>query len=1066
MSANAGSISVDVGIDLSAFNRGMESLQSGLQRTTSELSQMGSEIRDSVQRPLSAMQSSISDTTRRFSEATNESRRFTDTVRQTGQASQGMQQVAGAVENIQKEMLKASYSAEGTATKINELGDDLRKLTAVKIDVLNREFEQLARESGQAENSVELLARKMEMQRQVMGTLDGTIKAHEKALERLKATYGENSREVMEHKQKLLDLKGTYSQLDGQIRETQQHVNKGFDFSSITGGLSQMTQGIGEATQSFGGLGGVIVGHPLMMVGAAMAGVGVAAGKMAIDNSNAQAKIQASLGTTRQEAKGLTEQARDVWRQGFGENMATVSSDLITVQKNMKDIPVEKLGEMTKNGQVLAETFGAEVSETTRAANSLMKEFGVTGTQAFDTLTVGYQKGLDYSDDFLDTVREYSPLFQNAGFSIDEMMNVLISGAEQGAFNLDYVADAVKEFNIRVKDGSKGVKEAFGELGGNAQKTWNEFNKGKATSKEVMTAVIQDLKSQDDQVKANQLGVALFGTKWEDLERDVMLALDPTVNKLGEVEGATVKAGDAIHNSLGAKFKELGRESSTFFEPLTEAFGKLAENTTTLLKNHNQAMNQMKENTKPVVDMFSKDLPEGVIKSAEGFTKLNSEGQIKLQELYSSSSAITQAQRDDLASKFDGMKNDAVAKLQERQGTEMQMQRDYLNTQQGLSAEEKAKRLEAVTSKHQAEIEAMNSKNSQAKNILDIAMKTEDGMSVAHYNQLRTIMDGYYSSSLSNMNASEGQKLSLKEQYNAYMHNKEVDGASKLIKVAEDTKTKNVQIAKEMYDRKLAEIDRGYREGTIKSEAEKNAMIRIAQEQYNGIVKSEESKVEKVKGLNSDMASSTKATVEDLKNGTTSSFRTMSNEVPPLVQAMKNSSLNSFLALAEESKKHAQNANTGTVGEFNSMSRTLGGMTIESPKINPPQIPQVNATSFTQDVGGQAVSLPRFNVSWFRPAFATGGIVTGPTEALIGEAGDEAVVPLSNKSKMKPFASAVASMMADKKSSDSTGKTGGQTVIKIESLVVREEADIKKIADELDRRKRFSERAGGTFSYA
>ncbi|MGA4498333.1 phage tail tape measure protein [Bacillus bombysepticus] len=1063
MSANAGSISVDVGIDLSAFNRGMQSLQSGLQRTTSELSQMGSEIRDSVQRPLSSMQSSISDTTRRFSEATNESRRFTDSVRQTGQSSQGMQQVAGAVENIQKEMLKASFSADGTAQKINELGTDLRQLTAIKIDVLNREFEQMARESGQAENSVEMLARKLEMQRGVMGTLDGTIKAHEKALDRLKAVYGENSREVMEHKQKLLDLKGTYSQLDNQIHQTQNQVNKGFDFSSITSGLSNMSQGIGEATNSFVGLGGVIVGHPLMMVGAAMAGVGIAAGKMAIDNSNAQAKIQASLGGTKEASKQLTESARDVWRQGFGDDMAQVSSDLVTVKHNMKDIPVEKLGEMTKNGQVLAEVFGADVNETTRAANSLMKEFGLTGTEAFDTLTVGYQQGLDYSDDFLDTIREYSPLFQNAGFSADEMMNVLISGAQEGAFNLDYVADSVKEFNIRVKDGSKGVKEAFGELGGNAQKTWNEFNKGKATSKEVMTAVIQDLKLQDDQVKANQLGVALFGTKWEDLERDVMLALDPTVNKLGEVEGATVKAGDAIHNSLGAKFKELGRESSTFFEPLTEAFGKLAENTTILLKNHNEAMGKMKESTKPVVDMFDKNLPEGIIKSAEGFTKLNSEGQLKLQELYTSSSAITQAQRDDLAAKFDGMKNDAVTKLQERQGTEMTMQRDWLNTQQGMSQEEKNQRLTALSDKHTAEIAALDSKNSQAKNILDIAMKTEDGMSVAHYNQLRTIMDGYYSSSLSNMNASESQKVSLKDQYNAFMHNKEVDGANKLIKVAEDTKTKNVQIAKEMYDRKLQEIERGFREGVIKTEQEKNEKINIAKEEYNGIVKSEEDKVDKVKGLNSDMARETKTTVEDLKKGTVDNFRTMSTDVPPLVAAMKNNALTQFQNLADEAKRKAEGTSTQMVGEFDSMGRKISGMTINSPTINPPKIPEITATPITSNVGGQSITLPQFNLGW--KMFATGGIVTGATPAIIGEAGDEAVVPLSNKSKMKPFANAVADLMADKKSSDSTGN---QTVINInmDGLVVREEADIKKIADELERRTRFAERAGGSFVYA
>ncbi|PEJ48425.1 phage tail tape measure protein [Bacillus wiedmannii] len=1064
MSANAGSISVDVGIDLSAFNRGMQSLQSGLQRTTSELSQMGSEIRDSVQRPLSSMQSSISDTTRRFSEATNESRRFTDSVRQTGQAGQGMQQVAGAVENVQKEMLKASYSADGTAQKINELGTDLRQLTAIKIDVLNREFEQMARESGQAENSVEMLARKLEMQRGVMSTLDGTIKAHEKALSRLEAVYGANSREVMQHKQKLLDLKGAYGQLDTQIHETQNQVNKGFDFSGITGGLRSVTEGVGEATGSFGGLGAVITKSPLLIAGAAFAGVGIAAGKMAIDNDNAQAQIQASLGATKAEAEHLTGAARDVWRDGFGENMTQVSGDLITVKKNMKEIPTEKLGEMTRNGEILAQTFGVEVTESTRAANSLMKEFGVSGTQAFDTLTVGYQKGLDYSDDFLDTIREYSPLFQNAGFSIDEMMNVLIAGAQEGAFNLDYVADGVKEFNIKVKEGGKNVEEAFDKLGGKSKQTWDEFVKGKATSKELMTAVVQDLKGIDNQITQTGIGTALFGTKWEDLERDVMLALDPTINKLGEVEGATAKAGDAVQNTLGGSLKELGRETSTFFQPLTDLIQKGIDGAKDLAKNHNEAMNSMKENSKPVVEMFDKNLPEGLIKSAEGFTKLNSDGQLKLQELAASSSTITQAQRDDLAAKFDGMKNDAITKLQERHNSQLQSEQAWLSTQQNMSQEEKNNRLNALSEKHKGEIDSLNSKNSQAKNILDIAMKSEDGMSSAHYSQLKTIMDEYYSSSLSNMSASEAEKLGLKEQYNAYMHNKEVDGASKLIKVAEDTKTKNIQIAKETYDRKLQEIDRGVREGIIKTEQEKNEKINIAKQEYDGVVKSEESKVEKVKGLNSDMANSTKATIEDLKNGSTSSFRTMSNEVPPLVAAMKNNALSQFEALARESKAKAEGTNTQTVSEFDSMGRKISGMTINSPKINPPKIPEITATPVTSNVGGQSVTLPQFNLGW--KMFATGGIVTGATPAIIGEAGDEAVVPLSNKSKMKPFASAVADLMADKKSSNSTGETGGQTVINIESMVIREEADIKKLADELDKRRRFAERAGGNFVYA
>ncbi|MGP8956901.1 hypothetical protein ACT024_28340, partial [Enterobacter mori] len=81
----------------------------------------------------------------------------------------------------------------------------------------------------------------------------------------------------------------------------------------------------------------------------------------------------------------------------------------------------------------------------------------------------------------------------------------------------------------------------------------------------------------------------------------------------------------------------------------------------------------------------------------------------------------------------------------------------------------------------------------------------------------------------------------------------------------------------------------------------------------------------------------------------------------------------------------------------------------------------------TSNVGGQSITLPQFNLGW--KMFATGGIVTGATPAIIGEAGDEAVVPLSNKSKMKPFANAVADLMADKKTSNSTGESGGQTVI-------------------------------------
>ena len=100
------------------------------------------------------------------------------------------------------------------------------------------------------------------------------------------------------------------------------------------------------------------------------------------------------------------------------------------------------------------------------------------------------------------------------------------------------------------------------------------------------------------------------------------------------------------------------------------------------------------------------------------------------------------------------------------------------------------------------------------------------------------------------------------------------------------------------------------------------------------------------------------------------------------------------------------------------------------------------------------LSVPKFGIDWY----ARGGIFTGPSVVGIGEAGDEAVLPLSNKGRMKPFAKAVAGFMPDGAGSDSEG-----TIIQnfnLSGMIVREEADIQRIAQELyklqerNRRKR------------
>lgn len=82
----------------------------------------------------------------------------------------------------------------------------------------------------------------------------------------------------------------------------------------------------------------------------------------------------------------------------------------------------------------------------------------------------------------------------------------------------------------------------------------------------------------------------------------------------------------------------------------------------------------------------------------------------------------------------------------------------------------------------------------------------------------------------------------------------------------------------------------------------------------------------------------------------------------------------------------------------------------------------------------------RIRVNPVRERMADGGIVSAAMFALVGEAGSEAVIPLSNRQKVRPFAQAVAAEM---------GGGGGVTVTG-NTFYVRNDDDIRKVAVELN----------------
>lgn len=354
-------------------------------------------------------------------------------------------------------------------------------------------------------------------------------------------------------------------------------------FGSVFLNDREARQGLEEIDKQAEGVSGKFgkMGSAMTTAGAVMTGaIGLVGGsliKMASDAETANAKIQASLGLTEEEAKKLGDVGRNIYNGGFGESLEEVNQALITTKTNIQGLNDADLQSITQQAMSFAELFDEDVNASTATASVMMKNFGVDAQTAFDLMTVGMQKGGNFSQELLDTMREYSPQFATMGMSADQMLGILIKGAEQGAWNLDKVGDAVKEFNIRAKDGSKTTADGFKAIGMDAEKMGQAIAQGGEKGEQAFQATIAALAAMEDPVARNQAGVALFGTQWEDLETKVVAAMAEGVKGIEGFEGASAKASATMQDTFGNRLQSMWREAQSSLMPLANTLLDLAE---------------------------------------------------------------------------------------------------------------------------------------------------------------------------------------------------------------------------------------------------------------------------------------------------------------------------------------------------------------------------------------------------------------------------------------------------------------------------------------------------------
>lgn len=313
-------------------------------------------------------------------------------------------------------------------------------------------------------------------------------------------------------------------------------------------------------------------------VGGAVGGIAVATGKAVVEAGKYLAdlgneyntainQLSAATGATGDELDALGESVKNIYAQGLGDDFADVADGLAATQQ-ASDLTGEALERATAAGFNLRDVFDYDVSESARAASALMKNFGIDAEEAYGLIAVGAQNGADKNGDLLDTLNEYSPQFAALGLSADQFIGTLVEGADAGLFSIDKVGDAVKEFNIRAKDGSDTSREAFESLGLNADKMFAAFAGGGDTAEAAFFDTVEALNSMDDPLARNAAGVALFGTQFEDLEAGVLPVLASIETAAYDGAAALQQINDVKYNDLGSAFEAIKRSAEVSLLPM------------------------------------------------------------------------------------------------------------------------------------------------------------------------------------------------------------------------------------------------------------------------------------------------------------------------------------------------------------------------------------------------------------------------------------------------------------------------------------------------------------------
>lgn len=324
----------------------------------------------------------------------------------------------------------------------------------------------------------------------------------------------------------------------------------------------------GEKLKSLAGGTAKAIGAGMLAAGTAVVGIGVSAVNSANNLDQAMNQYLASTGKSTEETERYKKVMEDIYTNNYGDSFEDIGQAMSKVTQQMGELSDKDLQTVTEGVYALSDVFETDFNETLRGVDQLMTQFGISADEALDLMATGSQEGLNYTDELGDNIAEYGGKFEQAGYSAEEYFQLLKNGTDGGAYNLDKVNDAINEVTNKLADGS--IESSLDKYSGKTQNLFKEWQKGRASQKDVIDSIVNDISNCKNEQEALTMAATAFGTMGEDANLDFIKSLTSVGDAFSDTEGKMESLKEVKYNDLGSMFEGLKRTVEVLLIPLGE----------------------------------------------------------------------------------------------------------------------------------------------------------------------------------------------------------------------------------------------------------------------------------------------------------------------------------------------------------------------------------------------------------------------------------------------------------------------------------------------------------------